>query len=117
MDKTKVIVGTILAVSLGLNLLLGVQLVMAYRKVQETQQKIHLNAATLHFADLFITKVLKATGSISFEDRLTIENAVRDTQDQQMVSQWEKFVGSKDEIEGRREMVELLHLVVNKIAQ
>ena len=76
-----------------------------------------LNTKVLHFANLFISKVLRAEGEISFEERLKIENAVRETEDAQILSQWEKFVGAKTEAEAREEIKNLLQLIIDKISK
>ncbi len=119
MDRFKlaiVIIVAVLALSLLANFFLGMELFLQKKKTQELAQSIHVRAKVLDFANLFINKVLRATGEISFEDRLKIENAVRDTQDKEIYDEWQKFVGVKTEEEGREEIKNLLQLILNKIS-
>ena len=77
--------------------------------VQKTNEKI------LDFTKLFIEKVLKAEEEINFEDRLKLENAIRNLNDEEILAQWNKFLASKDEMEAQREVKNLLELLINKI--
>ena len=116
MRKRKLVIIVIIILSLVANIFLGINLFIENKKNIEIQQKIHLNTKVLDFANIFINKVLRAEGEISFEDRLKIENAVRDTQDSDIYNEWQKFVGAKTELEGREEIKNLLQLIVNKIS-
>jgi len=80
----------------------------------ETQKT---NENLLNFAKLFIDTVLKAEGEIDFETRLQLENAVRNLNDNEILAQWQKFVGSKTEIEAQKEVKNLLEILVSKIKQ
>lgn len=80
----------------------------------ETQKT---NENLLNFAKLFIDTVLKAEGEIDFETRLQLENAVRNLNDNEILAQWQKFVGSKTEIEAQEEVENLLEILVSKIKQ
>ena len=117
MRKRKLVIIVIIILSLVANIFLGINLFIENKKNIEIQQKIHLNTKVLDFANIFINKVLRAEGEISFEDRLKIENAVRDTQDNDIYDEWQKFVGAKTELEGREEIKNLLQLIVNKISK
>lgn len=112
----KLVIIALLAVSLAGNVFLGFTLLSVKKEILKVQQHQTLNTRILHFADLFVSKVLRAEGEISFEERLKIENAVRETQDQEILSQWEKFVGAQTELEAREEIKNLLQLIVNKIS-
>jgi len=77
--------------------------------VQKTDEKI------LDFTHLFIEKVLKAEGEVDFETRLSLENAVRNLDDEEILNQWQKFTESKTEIEAQEEVKNLLEILVSKI--
>ena len=74
-----------------------------------------IDQRVIHFANLVINKVLNATGEVSFDDRLSLENAVRDTKDTQLLTQWNDFTAAKDETSAQREMKKLLGLLIGKI--
>jgi hypothetical protein len=79
-----------------------------------TAQKI--NAKTLVFTKLFIKKVLKAEGEIDYETRFRLESAVRDLNDEAILSQWQKFVDSKTEGDAQTAVKNLLDTLADKIA-
>lgn len=74
-----------------------------------------MNTKTIDFTRIFIDKVLKANGEVSFEDRLRLENAVRDIGNKELLDQWTKFTGSKTEQEAQVEVKDLLNLLINNI--
>ena len=76
---------------------------------RQTDQRI------IHFANLVINKVLNAQGEVSFDDRLSLENAVRDTKDTELLAQWNNFTAAKDEASAQHEMKKLLSLLVAKM--
>jgi len=74
-----------------------------------------INEKILNFTNLFIEKVLKAESEVNFETRLQLENAVRDIKDEEILSQWQKFIESESETEAQIEVKNLLELLVSKI--
>ncbi len=77
--------------------------------------KVNLNSRVLDFTSLFIQKVLRAKGEVSFEDRLQLETVVRNLSDVEILDQWNKFVNSKDEAQAQDEVKNLLGLLLAKI--
>lgn len=73
------------------------------------------NEKALAFTRMFIQNVLQAEGEISFEDRLQLENAVRDLKDETIIAAWNSFVASKTEIEAQEAVKNLLGLLINRI--
>ena len=78
-------------------------------ETQKTNQKV------LDFTKLFIDEVLKANAEINFDTRLKLENAVRGLNDQDILTQWQKFTDSKAEGEAQLEVKNLLETLVGKI--
>lgn len=68
----------------------------------------------LHFARLFVDKVL-TQGNVSFEERLQLENAVRDTKDEELLKLWSSFLESKTEAEAQEKVKALLTTLLKKI--
>jgi hypothetical protein len=83
------------------------------KKLVESQQ---INEKTLNFTKLFIDKVLKAEGEVSFEDRLQLENSVRNLEDEQILTYWNNFVESKTPEEAQNEGRNLLDALIKKIS-
>jgi len=86
-----------------------VKMVQTALETQKTNEKV------LDFTQLFIEKVLKAETEISFETRLKLENAVRNLDDEEILSQWQKFTESKSEVEAQKQVKNLLEMLVGKI--
>ena len=100
------------------NFYFGIRIFYLNKELAETNKKIEvqqINAKTLNFTILFIERVLKSTGEVSFEERLELENAVRDMNDQEIFAQWKKFVNSKTEETAQKEVKNLLEILVKKI--
>ncbi len=70
----------------------------------------------LSFLKMFVKKVIKADKEIGFEDRLELENAVRQLDDKQILAQWKKFVDSKDETEAQTNTKDLIGLLIDKVS-
>lgn len=85
-----------------------------------SQVKISLEAQktdvkVLNFSKLFIAKVLGAQGEIDFETRLKLENAVRDLNDNEILTQWQKFVQSQNAADAQTGVKDLLKMLIDKI--
>jgi len=85
------------------------------RKARATLETQKTNEKVLEFTKLFIEKVLKAETEVDFETRLKLENAVRNLEDEEILTQWKKFTESKTEAEAQEEVKNLLEMLVNKI--
>lgn len=118
MNKFKITLIVFVLISLTGNILLGIKYSNSQRDLEEAEQSLEtqqMNEKVLRFSKLFIGKVLKAEEEIGFEERLNLENAVRGLDDEAILTQWNKFVESKDEIEAQIEVKNLLELLVSKI--
>lgn len=78
-------------------------------KSQKTNEKV------VSFLNLFIEKVLKTDKEVSFEDRLKLENAIRDTGDPNLLVRWEQFTGGSNETEIQQGVKDLLEALAKKI--
>ena len=117
MSKQRIII-IIISILVAGNAFFGASYFFAYKKAQTIAQQLknqQNDAKIVNFTGLFIEKVLKAEKEVSFEDRLRLENAVRDLNDGEVLVQWEKFVDSKTEIEAQNAVKNLLSLLVSKI--
>lgn len=73
------------------------------------------NSSVLNFTKLFMSKVLNAQQEVSFEDRLMLENAVRDTRDSALLQRWNSFVEAESQAEAQTSAKKLLEMLINKI--
>lgn len=84
-------------------------------KANIDQNRTELNNRVIDFTSMFITKVLQAEQEVDFETRLSLENAVRGLKDEEIMSEWQTFVGSKTEAEAQQSVKDLLGILVSKI--
>jgi len=85
------------------------------RNIKLTQTKIELNAKVINFVSIFIKKVLQADTEVDFETRLSLENAVRDLKDEEIITEWQNFIGSGTEAEAQDNVKKLLEILITKI--
>lgn len=100
------------------NIFLGINYFLNCRELSETEKRIEtirVNGKVVNFMQMFVEKVLKAESEISFENRLKLENAVRDLGDKKVLSDWENFTASKTEAEAQENVKNLLDTLVKKI--
>ncbi len=98
------------------NIFLTVRYLKVESQYQACSQRHELNSRVIDFSKLFIEKVLKAKTAISFEDRLNLENAVRNLKDPAILAQWEKFTEVTTQEQAQEEVKNLLDLLVNKFS-
>lgn len=90
-------------------------LYMDQQAITSEKNKTELNGKVLNFASMFIKKVLQADSEVDFETRLSLENAVRDLKDEEVMQEWQKFTGSKTETEAQNSVKKLLEILISKI--
>lgn len=83
--------------------------------IKSIQNKTELNEKVVNFTSMFIKKVLQTDKEVDFETRLSLENAVRDLKDEEVMAEWQNFTGSKTEIGAQNSVKKLLEILVSKI--
>jgi DNA-directed RNA polymerase specialized sigma subunit len=117
MSKQKII-SIIIFILLVSNAFFGIEYFAVQKEFRQTQTSLETqktNEEILEFTKLFIQKVLRAETEIDFENRLKLENTVRDLKDEEILTQWQKFTESKSEIQAQEEVKNLLEMLINKI--
>lgn len=119
MTTSKLVTIFIIAILLLGNVFFLFQYGNAQRELAELKTKAQsqdVNGNVLAFTKLFIQTVLNAEQEIDFETRLSLENAVRDLEDKEILAQWQNFVNSATEAQAQREVKRLLQLLLNKMS-
>lgn len=117
-EKKKIILAVITLIIVFGVVFLGVVYFLQEQKIQRLQKELNArqtNVKIVNFLDTFVKKVLKAEGEVSFEDRLKLENAVRDLNDKELLSLWEKFTQAQTSEQIQQNVKNLLEGLVNKI--
>jgi hypothetical protein len=91
----------------------GVRLQANKDTVEEAKSMERLQTA--RFLKLFIDTVLNTKETISFENRVRLENDIRQLQDKAITAQWESFVNSKDTKVAQEAAVKLMSMLGSKM--
>lgn len=83
--------------------------------IKSAEVKVELNQKIINFASMFIKKVLQADREVDFETRLSLENAVRDLKDEEIMAEWNNFTASKTEADAQNSVKKLLGILITKI--
>ena len=100
LEKTRLASNVLMLVLLAGNLYLSVQYIENIRNdkaptVDAGAVEV-LKIKNANFLKLFINKVIKSNGTVSYDDRVQLENDVRQIHNQALTDQWSLFVNSKD---------------------
>ena len=120
MQKIRLFVITLISVLTAGNICLGVLYFINHAELVRCEKQTVIqqtNGNVLLFAGLFIDKVLLGQGTVSFEDRLSLENAVRSINDKEIFAQWESFTKSQTDNESQTAVGNLLKLLFGKVYQ
>ena len=117
-SKKNIIVAGVIAVLLLGNIIFGVNYFLQEKETADLQKQIETqktNEKVVRFLDIFIQKVLKTDKEVSFEDRLKLENAIRDINDPELLAKWEAFTNGTNEAQIQQGVKDLLEAIVKKI--
>lgn len=117
-NKQRLVYIVIIGVLLVSNVFLAFNYFYIYRQsqaVSSAQNKSSLNQKVINFASMFIQKVLQADKEVDFETRLSLENAVRDLKDEEIMAEWQTFTASKTEADAQNSVKRLLGILISKI--
>lgn len=117
MDTKKAVI-IILIISLALNAVLAVFLGVSLNGFKNLKKQISSRQASqkvLEFAKLFVDKFLLSSGVVGFDDRLALENAVRDLNDEQIYKQWQDFINSPDNRQTQLSAGKLFNLLLKRL--
>ena len=78
-------------------------------------EKKETNEQILSFTQIVIEDVLQSSRDITLDERLRLENSVRDIGDDEIFDAWEAFTGSVTELEAQNNMAVLLNTLIDKI--
>jgi flagellar basal body-associated protein FliL len=119
MNKSKIILIIIIILFLiASNIYFAFQYFSVREELRQAQAILEvqiINEKVLSFTKLFIAEVLKAEAEVDFETRLRLETTVRDLNDQEILSQWQRFTESRTEAEAQTEVKKLLEMLMGKI--
>ena len=119
LDKSRLVSNILMLVLVAGNIFFSIQY------TEGIKQQADLAASTIdtsttrikaaRFMKEFVDIVLNTTGAISIDDRVKLENDVRQIGDSTITKQWMDFVNSKDAKTAQTGAVKLMSMVTNKM--
>ena len=115
LDRTRLVSNALMLILLFGNIYLTTNFIENLKQpsaTDDTNVTLHIKSARA-LKD-FISKVLSQT-TVSFEDRVTLENDILQIHDPVLTSSWNDFVASKTSKEGQDNAVKLMSLLVDRV--
>lgn len=79
-------------------------------------EKKRVNNNIVRFAQLFVERVLESEREVDYEARVQLEIAVHDLHDEEILPRWNAFVQSETQDEAQTAVVELLKILLERVA-
>ncbi|MEY2664606.1 MAG: hypothetical protein RIT04_414 [Candidatus Parcubacteria bacterium] len=119
LDKTRLVSNLLMLVLLIGNIFFSIQYTENMKqqaldegsKSAQTEERLK----TAQFLKYFIDTALNTQGTISFDDRVKLENDVRQLHDPAITAQWNELVNNKDVKASQANAVKLMLLLTNKL--
>lgn len=115
----KKVVGLVIVVLVASNIYFVASAISLKRELNRVNHIIlqdSQNEKVVYFMQMFINDVLKSDEEVGFEARLKLENAVRETNDKEILESWQDFINSSDEIIAQENVKNLFSVLASKIA-
>ena len=117
LDRTRLMSNVLMIVLLAGNIFFSIQYTENIKQQQLTQESdtstMRIQSARLlkSFIDIVLNTGNQA---ISYDDRIALENEVRQMKDSEILKKWNSFVGSSDAKVAQQNAVEFMKLLANK---
>jgi hypothetical protein len=116
LDKTRLVSNVLMFLLLCGNIYFSTQFIQSLSKPEITDQtNVTLHIKSTRALKDFINKVLNTQETISFADRVQLENDILQINDPVLTTAWNKFVNSKTAQEGQTNAVQLMSLLVDRV--
>lgn len=121
-DKSRLVANILMIVLIISNVFFSAQYIsglqqQASQQSQKDQEdaKVAKRIQVSRFLKYFIDVVLNANSVVSFDDRVKLENDLRQIGDPDLTNLWDKFVGSKDSKSAQENAVKLMKVLSVKM--
>lgn len=119
LDKSRLAANFLMVVLVAMNIFFSIQYTENVRENSREQtaqaEQLEQRLETAQFMKLFIDTVLGTNGVISFDDRVKLENDIRQLNDPKAITVWEDFVNSSDSELAQANAVRLMSYLSNKM--
>ena len=119
LDKTRLVSNVLMLILVAGNIFFSIQYTEGIRQQNDQANLVVNKDATriqvARFLKFFIDTVLNTQGTIAFDDRVKLENDIRQIGDASLTTQWTDFVNSKDAKVAQASAVKLMSMLTNKM--
>ncbi len=119
LNRANIFTSLLLVILLGGNLYFSVQYVQNLKQqnadTEQASSSFNSRLQVAQFLKEFIDTVLNTQGTVSFDNRVKLENDVLQIKDDAVTAQWKTFVGSKNNKEAQQNAVKLMALLADKM--
>ncbi|MCX6717886.1 MAG: hypothetical protein NTU76_04425 [Candidatus Taylorbacteria bacterium] len=118
LDKTKIVTNILLVVLVAGNIFFSIQYTENLKQQQmQKEDSIGTNIQVSRFLKLFVDVVLNTEvgKTISYDNRVKLENDVREIKDADIIKSWDKFVESADAKTAQKNAASLMKMLTNKL--
>ena len=119
LDKSRLVSNILMLVLVAGNIFFSIQYTEGIKQqADQAAATVDTSAGRIQaarFMKEFVDIVLNTTGQISLDDRVKLENDVRQIGDSNITKQWTAFVNSKDAKTAQAGAVKLMSMVTNKM--
>ena len=119
LNRANIFTSFLLVLLLGGNLYFSVQYVQNLKQqndaTEQANSTFNSRLQVAQFLKEFIDTVLNTQGTVSFDNRVKLENDIRQIKDDTLTAQWTTFVNSKDSKEAQQSAVKLMSLLSDNI--
>ena len=119
LNRANIFTSFLLVLLLGGNLYFSVQYVQNLKQqndaTEQANSTFNSRLQVAQFLKEFIDTVLNTQGTVSFDNRVKLENDIRQIKDDTLTAQWTTFVNSKDSKEAQQSAVKLMALLADKM--
>jgi hypothetical protein len=116
LERTRIVSNILMLVLVCGNIFFSIQYSEALkREASAPADKTDIKIQTSNFLREFIKVVLNTQGTITFDERVKLENDIRQIQDPELTKKWDTFVNSKDSKAAQENAVKLMTLLADKM--
>jgi hypothetical protein len=118
-DKTRLLSNILMLILVAGNIFFSIQytqnITAEQNRVAQEASADQTRVQNTRMLKSFINIVINTTGTITLEDRVKLENDIRQSHDAEVIKRWDAFVAAKDGKTAQTAAVSLMVLLANKM--
>jgi hypothetical protein len=117
LERTRLVSNVLMLLLLIGNIFFSIQYTenIKQKDLEARTDRSEQKTKTALFLKLFVDKVINTQGTVSFEDRVKLENDIRQLGIPEIITQWETFVASADSETAQQNAVKLMSMLITQL--